>query len=49
MSDIKVDLTDDAIKFIVEDFISNSQRAISRNISVFAEGNNGTELDEDFN
>jgi hypothetical protein len=37
------------MKFIIEDFISNPQRAKSRNISVFAEDSNETELDEDFN
>ena len=49
MSANKVDLTDDAIKFIIEDFISNPQRAKSRNISVFIEDNKETEPDEYFN
>jgi hypothetical protein len=46
MSALKIDLTDHAIKFIIEDFVSNPQRAKSRNVSVFIEGNDTEELDD---
>ena len=49
MSAVKPDLTDEAMKFIMDDFISNPQRAKRRNISVFIENINETELNEDFN
>ena len=48
LSTLKIDLTDNAIKFIIDDFISNPQRAKRRNVSIFIEGNNETKLDEDF-
>jgi hypothetical protein len=48
LSTLKIDLTDDAIKFIIDDFISHPQRAKHRNVSVFIEGNNKTKFDEDF-
>ena len=47
VSALKIDLTDDAIKFIIEDFMSNPQRAKRRNISVFTEYNNAARLDDD--
>ncbi|CAF3776542.1 unnamed protein product [Rotaria sordida] len=47
VSSLKVNLTDDAIKFIIDDFISNPQRAKRRNISVFTEYNNEMEFDEE--
>ncbi len=37
MSALQIDLTDDANKFIIEDFVSNPNRAKARNISVFIE------------
>jgi hypothetical protein len=47
MSALKIDLTNRAIKFIIEDIFSNPQRAKSRNVSVFIEGNDVEELDDD--
>jgi hypothetical protein len=35
MSALKIDLTDDTIKFIIEDFTSNPNRAKHCNISLF--------------
>ncbi|CAF4991488.1 unnamed protein product [Rotaria sp. Silwood1] len=51
MSAMKVNLSDDAIQFIIEDFINNPQQAKRRNIKVFIDDNNDKErkLDEDFN
>jgi hypothetical protein len=46
MSALKIGLTDDAIKFIIEDFVSNPHRAKMRNINVFIEHDNEIELDE---
>jgi hypothetical protein len=48
LSTLKIDLTDDAINFIVDDFVSNPQRAKHRNVSIFIKDNNETKLDEDF-
>jgi hypothetical protein len=46
MSALKIDLTDDGINFIIEDFLSNSHRAKMRNISVFIKHHNEIKLDE---
>ena len=47
ISSTKVDLTEDAIKFIIEDFISNPQRPKQRNVSVFTKDVNKMQIDED--
>ncbi|CAF1244483.1 unnamed protein product [Rotaria sp. Silwood1] len=47
MSTLNIDLTDDGIKFIIEDFINNPKRANSRNINVFMERNNENEFNDD--
>ena len=46
ISSSKVDLTEDAIKYIIEDFISNPQRAKYRNVSVFTGDISEMQLDE---
>ena len=43
----KIDLTDDTNEFIIEDFISNPQRAKRCNISVFTAEINKMQLDKD--
>ena len=46
MSALKIDLTDSAIKFIIEDFVSNPQRAKNRRVSLFLDDDNEIEFDE---
>ena len=43
----KIDLTDDTNEFIIEEFISNPQRAKRCNVSVFTAEINKMQLDKD--
>ncbi|CAF2011031.1 unnamed protein product [Rotaria magnacalcarata] len=46
-SNLSANLSDEAIKFIIRDFISHPRRAESRNITVFMENNDEEQHDSD--